>query len=159
MTRRILILLIICGTLLALGLALIIGVFLGIIVGREDSVVTPVGEVTVEEAFTSNVIVRVYGTQGVGYRGTIGTSQTGQKNIDGSLGTAPDDYELSLNTSPQSTDLVTAEIGKDPLNNPRPGTLGLQLLVDGQVVREQESSSETGVVTLSYNAEEAREEM
>ena len=158
MTRRILILLIICGALLALGLALIIGVFLGIIVGREDSVVTPVGEVTVEEAFTSNVIVRVYGTQGVGYYGTIGTSQTGQKNIDGSLGTAPEDYELSLNTGPQSTDLVTAEIGKDPLNNPRPGTLGLQLLIDGQVVREQESSSETGVVTLSYNAEEAREE-
>jgi hypothetical protein len=158
-SRRILILLVICGALLALGLALIIGIFLGIIIGREDIVKTPVGEVTVEEAFTSTVIVRVSGTQGVGYSGTIGTAETGQKNIDGSLGPTPDDYEISLNTSPQSTDLVTAEVGKDPLNNSRPGTLGLQLLVDGQVVREQESSSETGVVTLSYNAEEAREEM
>jgi hypothetical protein len=158
-SRRILVLLTICGAFLALGLALIIGVFLGIIIGREDTVKTPVGEVTVEEVFTSTVVVRVYGTQGVGYYGTIGTSETGQKNIDGSLGTTPDEYELSLNTSPQSTDLVTAEVGKDPLNGSRPGTLGLQLLVDGQVVREQVSSSETGVVTLSYNAEEAREEM
>jgi hypothetical protein len=33
----------------------------------------------------------------------------------------------------------------------------VDLVAGGQVVKEQESSSETGVVTLTYDAQEARE--
>ena len=159
MSRR---LLIVCGALLALGVALSIGVLIGYIIGREareGSVKTPVGEVTVDQPSSTPVIVRVSGTKGIGYDGTIGTSKTGQKSIDGTLGTTSDDYELTLDTSSGSTDIVTAEVGKRALDNSRPGTLSVDLVAGGQVVREQDSSSETGVVTFTYNAQEAREEL
>ena len=156
MSRRILIG---CGALLVLGVVLIAGVFIGMFIARETSVETPVGEVTIDQPATANVTIRVSGPQGLGYNGTIGTSETGQTSIDGTIGTEPEDYELTLNTSPGSTDLVTAEVGKNPLKGSQPGTLGVQLLLDDQVVREQESSSETGVVTFTYNAVEAREEI
>jgi hypothetical protein len=155
-------LLIVCGALLALGVALSIGVLIGYIIGREareGSVKTPVGEVTVDQPSSTPVIVRVSGTKGIGYDGTIGTSKTGQKSIDGTLGTTSDDYELTLDTSSGSTDIVTAEVGKRALDNSRPGTLSVDLVAGGQVVREQDSSSETGVVTLTYDAQEAREEL
>ena len=159
MSRRILL---VCGALLALGVALSIGVLIGYIIGREGregSVKTPVGEVTVDQPSSTPVIVRVSGTKGIGYDGTIGTSKTGQKSIDGTLGTTSDDYELTLDTSSGSTDIVTAEVGKRALDNSRPGTLSVDLVAGGQVVREQDSSSETGVVTLTYDAQEAREEL
>jgi hypothetical protein len=147
---------------LALVVALSIGVLIGYIIGREareGSVKTPVGEVTVDQPSSTPVIVRVSGTKGIGYDGTIGTSKTGQKSIDGTLGTTSDDYELTLDTSSGSTDIVTAEVGKRALDNSRPGTLSVDLVAGGQVVREQDSSSETGVVTLTYDAQEAREEL
>ena len=147
---------------MALVVALSIGVLIGYIIGREareGSVKTPVGEVTVDQPSSTPVIVRVSGTKGIGYDGTIGTSKTGQKSIDGTLGTTSDDYELTLDTSSGSTDIVTAEVGKRALDNSRPGTLSVDLVAGGQVVREQDSSSETGVVTLTYDAQEAREEL
>lgn len=155
MSRRILIGF---GALLALGGVLVIGILIGVVIGREGSVKTPVGEVTaVEQSSPTTVTVRVSGTKGIGYTGTIGTSKTGQKSIDGTLATTPDDYELPLDTSPGSTDSVIAEVGKNPLDVRGPGTLRLQLLVDGEVVRDQESSSDTGVVSFTYDAMEARE--
>jgi hypothetical protein len=150
-------LLIVCGALLTLGVALSIGVFIGYIIGREGSVKTPVGEVSMDQPSSTPAIVRVSGTQGIGHEGTIGTSSTGQKTIDGTLGTGFDDYELTLDTSPGSTDIMRAEIGKRAPDNSQPGTLSVDLVADGQVVKEQESSSETGVVTLTYDAQEARE--
>ena len=156
MSRR---LLIGCGALLALGVALSIGALIGYLIGREGSVKTPVGEVSVDQPSSTPVIVRVAGTKGIGYDGTIGTSKTGQKTIDGTLGTTSDDYELTLDTSPGSTDIVRAEVGKRALDNSQPGTLSADLVAGGQVVREQDSSSETGVVTLTYDAQEAREEL
>jgi hypothetical protein len=102
------------------------------------------------------VIVRVSGTKGIGYDGTIGTSKTGQKTIDDTLGTNSDYYELTLDTSPGSTDIVRAEVGKRALDNSQPGTLSVDLVAGGQVVREQDSSSETGVEMLTYNVQEAR---
>jgi hypothetical protein len=129
---------------------------IGVVIGRAGSVKTPVGEVTIEQSSSTTVTVRVSGTKGLGYTGTIGTSETGQKSIDSTLDTTPDDYELPLNTSSGSTDGVTAEVVKNPLDVRGPGTLRLQLVLDEQVVRDQESSSNTGVVSLTYNAMEAR---
>ena len=144
---------------MTLGVALSIGVLIGYLIGREGSVKTPVGEVTVDQPSSTPVIVQVSGTKGIGYDGTIGTSKTGQTTIDGTLGTSSDDYELTLDTSPGSTDIVRAEVGKRAPDNSLPGTLGVDLVAGGQVVREQDSSSETGVVTLTYDAQEAREEL
>jgi hypothetical protein len=144
---------------LALGVALSIGALIGYLIGREGSVKTPVGEVSVDQPSSTPVIVRVAGTKGIGYDGTIGTSKTGQKAIDGTLGTTSDDYELTLDTSPGSTDIVRAEVGKRALDNSQPGTLSVDLVAGGQVVREQDSSSGTGVVTITYDAQEAREEL
>src|SRR5215210_7825970 len=149
-------LLIVCGALLALGVALSIGVLIGYIIGREareGSVKTPVGEVTVDQPSSTPVSVRVSGTKGIGYDGTIGTSKTGQKSIDGTLGTTFDEYELALDTSRGSTNTVTAEVGKRAVDNSQTGTLSVELVAGGQEVREQDSSSETGVVTLTYNAQ------
>jgi hypothetical protein len=148
-----------CGFLLTIGVALSIGALIGYIIGREGSVQTPVGEVTLDQPSSTPVIVRVSGTKGIGYDGTIGTSKTGQKIIEGTLGTNSDDYELTLDTSPGSTDIVRAEVGKRAPDNSLPGTLSVDLVAGGQVVREQDSSSETGVVTLTYGAQEAREQL
>ena len=144
---------------MTLGVALSIGVLIGYLIGREGSVKTPVGEVSVDQPSSTSVIVRVSGTKGIGYDGTIGTSKTGQKTVDGTLGTTSDDYELTLDTSPGSTDIVRAEVGKRAPDNSQPGTLSVDLVAGGQVVREQDSSSETAVVTVTYNAQEAREEL
>ena len=144
---------------MTLGVALSIGVLIGYLIGREGSVKTPVGEVTVDQPSSTPVIVQVSGTKGIGYDGTIGTSKTGQTTIDGTLDTSSDDYELTLDTSPGSTDIVRAEVGKRAPDNSQPGTLSVDLVAGGQVVREQDSSSETGVVTLTYDAQEAREEL
>ena len=144
---------------MTLGVALSIGVLIGYVIGKEGRVKTPVGEVTVDQPSSTPVIVRVSGTKGIGYDGTIGTSKTGQKIIDGTLDTNSDDYELTLDTSPGSTDIVRAEVGKRAPDNSQPGTLGVDLVAGGQVVREQDSSSETGVVTLTYDAQEAREQL
>ncbi len=149
----------VCGALFVLGIVLMIGVAIGVLIGREGSVKTPVGEVTVDGSATTTVTVRVSGTQGIRYDGAIGTTETGQKSIDGTLRDIPDDYELPLDTSPGSTDVLTARVGKHPVDNSKPGRLRLELLADGRAVREQESSSETGVVTLTYYATEAREEL
>ena len=159
MSRR---LLIVCAALLTIGVALSIGLLIGYIIGREGregSVKTPIGEVTVDQPSSTPVIVRVSGTKGIGYDGIIGTSKTGQKSIDGTLGTNSDDYELTLDTSRGSTDIVRAEVGKRAVDNSQPGTLSVDLVAGGQVVREQESSSETAVVTLTYDAQEAKEEL
>jgi hypothetical protein len=129
-------LLIVCGALLTLGVALSIGVFIGYIIGREGSVKTPVGEVSMDQPSSTPVIVRVSGTKGIGCEGTIGTSSTGQKPIDGTLGTGFDDYELTLDTSPGSTDIMRAEIGKRAPDNSQPGTLSVDLVAGGQVVKE-----------------------
>ena len=147
---------------MALGVALSIGVLIGYIIGREGGeggVKTPLGEVTVDQPSSTPVIVRVSGTKGIGYDGTIGTSKTGQKIIDGTLGTNSDDYELTLDTSRGSTDIVSAEVGKRAVDNSQPGTLSVDLVAGGQVVREQDSSSETAVVTLTYDAQEAKEQL
>ena len=121
---------------MTLGVALSIGVLIGYLIGREGSVKTPVGEVSVDQPSSTPVIVRVSGTKGIGYDGTIGTSKTGQKTIDGTLGTNSDDYELTLDTSPGSTDIVRAEVGKRAPDNSQPGTLSVNLVAVGQVVRE-----------------------
>jgi hypothetical protein len=144
---------------LTIGVALSIGVLIGYLIGREGSVQTPIGEVSVDQPSSTPVIVRVSGTRGIGYDGTIGTSKTGQKTIDGTLGANSDDYGLTLDTSPASTDIVRAEVGKRALDNSQPGTLSVDLVAGGQVVREQDSSSETAVVTLTHDAQEAREEL
>lgn len=124
------------GALLALVAVLVIGILIGVVIGRAGSVKTPLGEVSVEqESSPTTVTVQVSGSKGLRYTGTIGTLETGQKSIDGTLGTNPDNYKLPLNTSPGSTDGVTAEVGKNPLDVRGPGTLSLQLLVDGQVAR------------------------
>ena len=140
------------GLLLALGVLILLAVLIGVVIGRGSSVKTPAGGVTVNEP-ASTVTIRVSGTRGIQYQGSIGTSETGQKSIDGTLGSEPDNYELPLNTSPLSTDNVTATVGKRPrpAGGFQPGTLRLQLLVDGRVVKEQESSSETATVTLNYD--------
>ena len=59
----------------------------------------------------------------------------------------------------RSTGIVRAEIGKRALDNSQPGTLRVDLVAGGQVVREQDSSSATAVVTVTYDAQEAREEL
>ena len=149
---------------MTLSLVLMIGVVIGVVIGREGreggSVKTPVGELTVDQPSTATMTVRVSGSEGIRYEGTIGTLETGQKSIEGTLGTTADDYELALDTSPASTDAVSAQVGRHPRDTSQPGTLKLELLAeDGRVLKEQESSSDTGLATFTYDASEAREEL
>ncbi len=147
--------------LLAVGALIIVAVLVGAVIGGRGGSKTPVdGGVTEttpgkgEQASTSTVTVRVSGDAGIQYQGTIGTFQTGQRSIEGTVGQTPDDYELPLDISEENADSVTASVGKRPEEvggGFRRGVLRVQLLVGGQVVKEQETSTEAGTVTVTYS--------
>ncbi len=157
--------LLVFGGILALGVVVLAAVLIGFVIGRgevgdRDSKEPATRDTPPQKASptTTIVIVRIAGTEGMEYQGNIGTLQTGQKSIEGTLGAAPDNHELPLDTGPESTDNLTASVSKRPgLVGFEQGTLRVQLLVDGRVVKEQETSSEPGTVTLTYNAMEARQ--
>jgi hypothetical protein len=157
--------LLVFGGILALGVVVLAAVLIGVFIGsradldkdsKEPATKGPLPQKA--SPATTIVIVRVSGTEGVEYRGTIGTIQTGQTSIEGTLDDTPDDRELPLDTDPESTDNVTASVSNQPgLVDFEQGALRVQLLVDGQVVKEQETSAEPGTVTLTLTAMEARQ--
>ncbi len=146
--------------LLAVGAVIILAVLVGAVIGGRGGSKAPVGggvtETTPEkgeQATTSTVTVRVSGDAGIQYQGTIGTFETGQRSIEGTVGQTPDDYDLPLDISEEDADSVTASVGKRPGvgGEFQRGVLRVQLLVGGQVIKEQETSAEAGTVTVTYS--------
>ena len=97
-----------------------------------------------EEAAVENVVVRVSGTPGTAYSGSYGTFQ-GAQAVDDTLRIEPADYEIEGSVS----DILAAVFRKTQPNDE--GTLKVEILVDGEVVAEDETSEEVGVINVAWS--------
>jgi hypothetical protein len=115
---------------------LVLGALLASCGGTEDE----------QQVASSNavVVIRVSGTQGTSYTGAYGPFEQAQR-VDGILGAGPTDYEVEVGSS----NGVRAVFRKTEPGDE--GTLRVQILADGAVVDEDETSADLGVVTSSWS--------
>jgi hypothetical protein len=97
-----------------------------------------------EEAAVENVVVRVSGTPGTTYSGSYGTFQSAQ-SVDDTLGVELVDYEIEGSVS----DILAVVFRKTQPTDE--GTLRVEILVDGQVVAEDETSEEIDVINVTWS--------
>lgn len=137
-------------TLAVLGVPLAFALALGTLVGcggaQEESgqVAEPVTEELPEETMTQrSVVVRVSGTPGTLYSGTYATAGDTQ-TVDATLEVEPTEYPVEIGDD--ETGLTAA------FRKMRPGreTLKAEILVDGEVVTQSDTSAELGSVTLGW---------
>jgi len=147
----------VCGRTLSLVVTILIFVLaLGLLGGCGDSedegssnapstTVQP-AETTAqpEEAAVENVVVRVSGTPGTAYSGSYGTFQSAQA-VDDTLEVEPVDYEIEGRVS----DILAVVFRKtQPADE---GTLKVEILVDGEVVAEDETSEGIDVINVTWS--------
>ena len=96
-----------------------------------------------ESSQTQTVTIRVAGTPGMSFSGNYGTLDR-QRSVDG---TTPDNFEAEVKTGFLEFDSVSAVMQKREQGN---GELTIQMIVDGEVVKEQSTTAEFGVVSLNY---------
>ena len=89
-------------------------------------------------------MVRESGTPGTAYSGSYGTFQSAQA-VDDTLGIEPADYEIEGSVS----DILAAVFRKtQPADE---GTLRVEILVEGKVLAEDETSEEIGVINVTWS--------
>ena len=91
----------------------------------------------------SEVVISVGGTPGIPFSGSYGTAQGGQRSVDGIV---PTEYEVEVEGGAFSFDTVTAVMQK---KGPE-GELTVQILSDGEVLEEQSTTAQFGVVTVTH---------
>jgi hypothetical protein len=102
-------------------------------------------ETTTKEAV--NVVVRVSGTQGTAYTGAYGPF-TASKAVDGVLEAEPTDYEVKAADNAKGVFAVFRKT--QPADE---GTLRVEILANGEVVAQDETSEEFGVVNASWSSQ------
>ena len=128
---------------IALGVALVFVVALVVFA----AIVTRPGEQ--KSKVSETVTVQITGDPGLQFSGSYGTARSGQQRVDG---TTPTEFEVEQESSAFSDDnplSVTAQkiiAGSDELR--------VQILRDGEVVQEQATTAQFGVVTLTYSPTE-----
>lgn len=95
----------------------------------------------------SSTVVRVSGTPGTAYSGAYGTIEEGQTVDDAVLEDEPTDYEVKAEGG--VLDAVAAVFRKTQSDDA--GLLRIEILVDDEVVAEDETSAEFGVVNVSWS--------
>lgn len=95
----------------------------------------------------SSVAVRVSGSPNLQYSGNYGTTEGGGRSVDGELGVTPDEYQVPVESGAFDFDMVTAFFQKQGVE----GTLRVEIIVNGQVVKSQETSAQYGVVDVTYS--------
>ena len=100
------------------------------------------------ELENSSVLIRVSGTQGVVFSGNYGSLRGGSKSVEGVLGEGPTEYAVPIKSRPFDYDSVQASFTKRGL---RKGTLRVEIVANGWVVKEQETSAGRGSVAVNYS--------
>ena len=106
----------------------------------------PTEETTTAEEAASNVVVEVSGTQGTAYTGAYGPFTKAQA-VNSTLGATATDYEVRIEGG--SLEGVSAVFRKTQPGDE--GILKVEILVNGEVVAEDETSEEFGVVSTSWS--------
>jgi hypothetical protein len=145
------------STLAVLGVPLAFALALGTLLGcggaQEESgqqVAEPVTEELPEETMAQrSVLVRVSGTPGTAYSGTYATAGETQTVDEATLEEEPREYPVEIGDD--ETGLTAA------FRKMRPGreTLKAEILVDGEVVTQSETSAELGSITIAWTPPEA----
>ncbi|MDP8952866.1 MAG: hypothetical protein M3N18_11655 [Actinomycetota bacterium] len=144
------------GTLAVLGVPLAFALALGTLVScggaqeKGGQVAEPVTEELPEETTVQRTaVVRVSGPPGTAYSGTYATGGETQTVDNATLEAEPTEYPVEIGDD--DTGLTAA------FRKTRPGreTLGAEILVDGEVVTQSETSAELGSVTISWAPPEA----
>ena len=101
------------------------------------------------EGGTETVTVRVIGTDGLAFTGDIG-SLDGSRSVEGAV---PQEYEVQVQTGEFDFDTVYAFFSRD-FTDESEGTLGVQVVYDGEVVKEGETSAQAGSVSVNWSPNE-----
>ena len=100
-----------------------------------------------QQGSTEAVTVRVTGTPGIPFQGNYGKLDS-SRSVDG---VTPQEFEEELDTGFLSIDSISAVMQKVG----EQGELTVQIVVDGEVVKEQSTTAPYGVVSLNYNPNES----
>ncbi len=102
------------------------------------------------EEGAGTVLVRLSGTPGTAYSGVYGGSAADTTTVEGTLGANPKDYEV------KGKDGIPGDVSA-VFKKTRAGaeTLEVEIVADGEVVAERETSEEAGTVALSWSPQAA----
>lgn len=100
-----------------------------------------------ESGDKGTAIIRVTGVAGEAFTGSYGNLDTTQ-SVDGTI---PVEYKVKVDTGFMSFDSVTAVMQKASAGA---GELGVQIVVDGEVVKETSTTAEYGVATVTWSPSE-----
>ena len=95
---------------------------------------------------TGSLVLRISGTPGVEFSGDYTTPQ-GSQSFSGTLSTTPTDYELG-GEGVAGLSLVTVNVQRQGMG----GTLKVEILKDGQVVKTAETTATNNTVSLTYSS-------
>lgn len=95
-----------------------------------------------QQSDQQTITVRITGTQGLTFAGRVGTAQD-LRRVQGSV---PEEYEIPFEGA-----AVAASVRKQ---EPQEGTLGVEVVRDGEVVASRESSTLTGVVNVIWTSQQ-----
>lgn len=95
----------------------------------------------------TSVSVRVSGSPSLAYSGSYGTGSEGGRSVEGVLGAAADEYPVTVEAGAFEFDIVTAFFSKMD----EEGSLRVEIVVDGQTVKSQETSATYGAVDVTYS--------
>lgn len=87
------------------------------------------------------ITVRITGNEGLSFAGRVGTAQD-RRRVQGNV---PEEYEIAFEGA-----AVTAAVRK---REPGAGTLGVEVVRDGEVVTSRETSTSTGVVNVVWSSQ------
>ena len=100
---------------------------------------------------TARDVVRVSGTQGTEYSGVYGGAAAGTTTVEGTLGAEPKEYQVEIGDGASGD--ISAAFKK---TRSGAGTLKVEIVADGEVVAERETSEELGTVAASWSPQTGR---
>ena len=92
------------------------------------------------------IFVRVTGDPGIKFQGSIGTLD-GSRSVDG---TTPQEFAVEVDTGALAFDSVSA----NAQNSDGTGNLVVQIVRDGEVVKEQSTTAQYGVADVTWSPSE-----
>ncbi len=115
--------------------------------GQVDEPVTE--ELPEETTAQRTAVVRVSGTPGTAYSGTYATGGETQTVSDATVATEPTEYPVEIGSDDSG---LSAAFRKT-----RPGreTLEAEILVDGEIITQSDTTAELGSITVSWTPPEA----
>jgi hypothetical protein len=150
-----------CGGFMVLAIFLVAALLIGIAIGTNSAgqqVSQPdhpisqgdkpsSGQPTAQkESGTETAVVRVTGTKGLKFTGDIGSLE-GSRSVED---TVPKEYDVQFKSGAMDFDSVHASFSRDFMDDSK-GTLGVEIVYDGEVVKQSETNAQSGSVSVNWS--------